>query len=98
MSRASTIIVATRSTWWPAAPAASATERACSAMWPRWMPSVASARTAARFDARPTRRGDAGELLRVGDAEHPQRQPRRRVDPERPADGAERQRQLERHR
>ena len=25
----------------------------CSAMWPRWIPSVASARSAARFDARP---------------------------------------------
>src|SRR5207253_1271446 len=25
----------------------------CNAMWPRWMPSVASARRAARFDARP---------------------------------------------
>ncbi len=64
-------------------------------MWPRWMPSVARARTAARFDARPTDAAIAARLLRVGDAEDAERQPRRRVDAERPADGAEGHRQLE---
>jgi hypothetical protein len=32
---------------------ADAIERACSDMWPRWMPSVAIARRAARLEARP---------------------------------------------
>ncbi|MDI9654698.1 hypothetical protein QM306_41775, partial [Burkholderia cenocepacia] len=34
--------------------AATAMLRACSAMWPRWIPSLASARNAPRFCARPT--------------------------------------------
>ena len=45
---------ATRSIWAPLAPAAMATWRACRVMCPRWMPSVASARRAARFCANPT--------------------------------------------
>ncbi len=36
------------------APAAVTTLRACSVMWPFWMPSVASARMAAKFCASPT--------------------------------------------
>src|SRR5690606_42152662 len=36
------------------APTVVAMLRACSDMWPRWMPSVASARTAAKFCASPT--------------------------------------------
>jgi hypothetical protein len=38
----------------PVAPATMAMLRACRAMWPRWMPSVASALRAAMFWARPT--------------------------------------------
>src|SRR5579875_3009327 len=38
----------------PRAPAACETARACSAMWPFWIPSVARARMAARFEASPT--------------------------------------------
>ena len=45
---------ATRSIISPVAPAAMATCRACKDMCPRWMPSVARARSAARFWARPT--------------------------------------------
>lgn len=36
------------------APAVEAMVRACRDMWPRWIPSVARARTAAKFCARPT--------------------------------------------
>ncbi len=47
-----------RSTTWSkmsgSAPAVAVTDRACSVMWPCWMPSVANALSAEKFCARPT--------------------------------------------
>src|SRR5262249_8691705 len=56
---------ATRSTRSPVAPAARARPRAWSAMWPRWMPSVASARSAARLVARPAAPASAARRFAV---------------------------------
>lgn len=57
----------------PTAPAAKAILRACRAMGPRCMPSVAKARKAPKFCARPDGDGDLSQFLSRIHVEHFQR-------------------------
>ena len=72
-----------------------ATWRACSAICPRWMPSVASARIAARFCARPTAAITSLSSRGRRDAQNLERGLGDWVGPRRAADDAHGQRQLQ---
>ena len=77
------------------APAAVATLRACSVMWPRWMPSVTRARSAEKFCARPTAAMTSASSRDESTLRDAQVHADRRVGLQRSADDADLERQLD---